>query len=276
MEMVQRITAAGADLSPASLDVTLLANETGDKLSKWLFESGQRTVTLAPETGSVRLQKIINKQIADDLETAVARLGQAGILHLKLYFMYGLPTEEVKDLEDTVKLVQLIQKIFLSKQKSRGRSGRISVSINPFVPKPHTPFANEPMASQKDLKMKRKFLTGRLQKISSVSVSGFSERLASLQCLLDRADENISKLLLELNGSWPPAFSLVKKFVPNYLELVTKRISDSMTMPADTVDVGVDKSLLERERKNAKEAVISEPCVSDSCSLCAGCSGIMP
>jgi hypothetical protein len=119
--LVRDLCAAGADLSPASLDATVLASPAGEPLLKQLAASGQRTVTLAVESGSERLRRVINKPLLDEeIECAVKRLGESGILHLKVYLMYGLPTEQPDDMEQTVELIGNLRAWLLTSQRKRG------------------------------------------------------------------------------------------------------------------------------------------------------------
>jgi len=138
-ELLDLLSAKGMDLSPASLDAAVLASRRGEKLVAQLAGAGQRTLTLAPECGGQKLRRQIGKTLTDDdLECAVSRLAEAGILHLKLYFMYGLPGEQPDDVEQIVKLAARARKWMYGPQRRRGRAGRLVISANPFVPKPHT------------------------------------------------------------------------------------------------------------------------------------------
>jgi radical SAM superfamily enzyme YgiQ (UPF0313 family) len=221
LEMVEGLAESGADFSPASLGSAALAGPAGERLLGHLKKSRQRTVTLAPETGSRRLQKIIGKPLVEDaFEQAVSGLGEAGIVHLKLYFLYGLPGEEEADLRDSIDLVARARKWLLGAQRSRGRTGRLAVSINPFVPKPHTPLNNEAMPRLAELRRRRKFLSDGLRRLGGVSVSGLSPRAAVWQCLLDRGDSKLCDLLERVDGRWPPPSGLVTEVIPDWREVV--------------------------------------------------------
>jgi radical SAM superfamily enzyme YgiQ (UPF0313 family) len=230
LEMVEGLAGSGADFSPASLGVGVLAGPAGERLLAHLKKSKQRTVTLAPETGSKRLQKAIGKPLVEDafeealvedaFEEAVSGLGRAGILHLKLYFLYGLPGEGEADLQDSIDLVARARKWLLRAQRSQGRTGRLAVSINPFVPKPHTPLAHESMPPLAELKRKRKILAEGLRRLGGVTVSGLSPRAAVWQCLLDRGDQSLGELLDRTDGRWPPPPGLVDEVIPNWRGLV--------------------------------------------------------
>jgi radical SAM superfamily enzyme YgiQ (UPF0313 family) len=161
--------------------------------------------------------------VEDAFEQAVRGLGEAGIVHLKLYFLYGLPRETEDDLQDSIDLVARARKWLLAAQRSRGRTGRLAVSINPFVPKPHTPLAREAIPKLAELRKKRKVLSEGLRRLGGVSVSGLSPRAAIWQCLLDRGDQKLCDLLEQADGRWPPPSGLVTEVIPSWRELVHGR-----------------------------------------------------
>lgn len=223
-EIIAGLEEFSADLSPASLDARLLAAGRGRRLLRHLAASRQRTVTLAPESGSERLRRHLNKHISDEvLEGAVRRLVEAGVLHLKLYLMYGLPGENDGDLQDAVRLARRVRAWMDDVQRPRGRAGRLQVSANPFVPKPATPWGDQPMPALVELRRRFRFLRDRLAGLGGVDVSGLSPRLAVLQCLLDRAGPELAPLLGACRGKWPPPAGLLDQLAPGWQRLVHQR-----------------------------------------------------
>ena len=102
-----------------------------------LADSGQKTITIAPETGSERLRRVINKGISEEhLQNAATLSAKSGIQHMRLYIMIGLPTETDEDIEAIVGLAERTQ----AHMEKVGCKGRLTLSINPFIPKPFTPF----------------------------------------------------------------------------------------------------------------------------------------
>lgn len=185
---------------------SLRADSLASNLLQTLFSSGQKSVTLAPEAGSERLRTFINKGLSEnDILGAVNQIAAIGFLNFKLYFMLGLPSEESGDVQAIIELCLKIKEIVLKHARSRGKMGRIVLSISSFVPKPHTPFQWLPMEREKNLKDKLKFIKKSLAKEGNIKVLGESPRQAFIQGLLSRGDRRMGKLLLEvykLNGNW--------------------------------------------------------------------------
>jgi radical SAM superfamily enzyme YgiQ (UPF0313 family) len=274
VELVERFASQGADFSPASLDANVLAGPSGETLLGQLNRSGQRTITMAVESGSERMRRMINKPLTPDkLQCAVKRLGQAGILNLKLYLMYGLPTETEDDLEQTVILVKQVQEWLLSAQKQHGRAGRLTISANPFVPKPHTPLGREAMPTVSKLKNMRNFLERNISKIGGVAFSGFSPRLAVLQCMLNRSGEEVAQLLELAKGHWPPPGALVKQQIPNLNEIVHADWPIERSSSWDMVDVGFSAEYEKAEHEKALLGDTTPICSPDRCDQCGACQG---
>ncbi len=273
--MVQMLSAHGADLTPASLDPMVLGSSVGQSLLQALEHGHQRSITIAPEAGSSRLRKLINKPFEDHvLLDAVDRLGRSGVIHLKLYLMYGLPTEQEQDLADMISLVGQVRKAMLGAHRQRGGTGRISVSLNPFIPKPHTPFRNEYMPTLGELKKRRELLFAGLRKLGGIKVSGISPRRALFQCLLDRLDESAADMLSHCKGSWPPASGLLRRSFPHWEQLVNGSLQTQHDHPDPMVDVGVSDWLLQRERDRAYAERTTAACCAQRCPGCAACSGL--
>ncbi len=166
--------------------------------------------TFAPEAGSERLRRVINKQVTEEdlLKTVEATLS-AGWDKLKLYFMIGLPTETEEDLEEIVKL---IRKVFtIGKQY---KLSRISVAFSSFVPKPHTPFQWEGQDSMVQLKEKQNFLfknlkTGKEQK--KIFINFHKREQSFIEAVFARGDRRLGDVLLKA-GTGLPFRQLVRLF----------------------------------------------------------------
>ena len=140
--ILTELAAMGYSISPASLRL----DDLTPTIVRLLRESGERTLTIAPETGSDRLRRVINKTVTNDeiLEKADLIFGE-GIENLKLYYMIGLPTETDEDLVAMRDLTVQLRDIMMRHAKGRGQIGRIVGSVNPLVPKPGTSYQWLPM-----------------------------------------------------------------------------------------------------------------------------------
>src|SRR6185503_2313551 len=140
---------AGGRASPSSLKADLIT----PALARALGASGNRSVTVAPEAGSERMRRVINKNLTEaEILRAAEWLVGGGVDALKLYLMVGLPTETDADVDAIVQLVDRVRGRLVA--NGRRRVGRIQVSINGFVPKPWTPFQWEGMEALPALKTK--------------------------------------------------------------------------------------------------------------------------
>ncbi|HEX9290264.1 MAG TPA: radical SAM protein [Anaeromyxobacteraceae bacterium] len=256
----------GGTFSPSSLRVDAITPE----LTRRMAAGGERSITIAPEAGTERLRRVINKDFPDDLVVAAAEHALAqGMQHVKMYFMCGLPTETDEDVLGMARLaVRIREEVMKRYAKERGRMGRISLSVNPFVPKPWTPFQWVPMHDEGCLKEKRRLLEKELRP-RGIDVDFFSPREAYLQTLLSRGDRR-SADLLELAhretkgdlrralGAWPhdPAF------------FVTREVGVDETLPWDFLDQGVTKAFLARELRRGVGAKITPKCALDTCRAC--------
>lgn len=141
-ELVTYIRSKDMRYSCASLRADSLTQAVVDGLA----DSGQKTITIAPETGSERLRRVINKGISEEhLQNAATLSAKSGIQHMRLYIMIGLPTETDEDIEAIVGLAERTQ----AHMAEVGCKGRLTLSINPFIPKPFTPFQWMAMDNQK-------------------------------------------------------------------------------------------------------------------------------
>jgi radical SAM superfamily enzyme YgiQ (UPF0313 family) len=117
---------------------------------------------------------------------------------LKLYFIIGLPGETDADLDEMVHLIKKIRERVIERGRANKRLGEISVSVNPFIPKPFTPFQWFGMEPLHSLESKVKLLENRLRRLSNVKLKVESLRESYLQALLSRGDRRLSPLLVEM------------------------------------------------------------------------------
>ncbi|MGH9321853.1 MAG: radical SAM protein, partial [Vicinamibacteria bacterium] len=164
-----------------------------------LSASGERTLAVAPEVGTDRLRFAIHKRIGNEeiLEKTDLILSR-GIENLKLYLMVGLPTETDDDLDGMIALVDRIRGILLDHGRARGRLGRIIPSVNPFIPKPGTPFQWHPMEKTAELTRKMRRLERAFARMPNVDAHFKSPRQEKLQALLSVGDRRLAPVLLRM------------------------------------------------------------------------------
>jgi radical SAM superfamily enzyme YgiQ (UPF0313 family) len=189
----------GYSISPASLRL----DDLTPTIVSLLKDSGERTLTIAPETGSDRLRRVINKTITNEEILDKAELiFSSGIESLKLYYMIGLPTEEDADLVAIRDLTMQLHGIMLKHARERGRIGRIVASVNPLVPKPGTAYQWLPMAQADLIERKMKRMRALVAGIDNVYFNIKSERHSYYQALLSLGDRRIAPAIeqAEANG----------------------------------------------------------------------------
>lgn len=260
---------AGGSLSFSSLRADTITTE----IISTLCAGGHHAVAIAPEAGSERLRRVINKNLTEEqILNAVELLTEQGILHLKLYFMIGLPTETPADLEAIVDVVKRIKHHVLQKSRGLKRMGTITLSIHSFVPKPFTPFQWVAFAGVRELKERAQRIRKALQRVPNVRVHFDLPKWAYVQALLARGDRRVSLLLekVALEGlSWTQAMRSVP-FNPDFF-VMRERGPDEI-FPWEVVDVGVRREYLWEEYRRAFSEQMTSACEVDrNCRRCGAC-----
>lgn len=198
-KLCKYIVEKGGKASVSSLRIDKINPDMLDAL----ISSGHKTISLAPEGGSQRMRDIMRKNLTErQILEACEMLTSRDILNLKLYFIIGLPGETDNDLEELILLVEKIRERVIERGRANKRLGEITVSVNPFIPKPFTPFQWFGMEILPLLELKVKHLESRLRRLSNVKLKIESLRESYLQALLSRGDRRLSPLLIEMaNGS---------------------------------------------------------------------------
>jgi radical SAM family uncharacterized protein len=253
---------------------SLRADALDGPLVEALAKSRTKTATVAPDAGSERMRRVINKGVTEDQVLAAAEtLVGAGIPNLKLYFMVGLPTETEDDVAAIVDLVKRVKHRFLTASRGTGRMGDITVSVSSFVPKAFTPFQWAAMDEVKTLKGKIKVIQTGLRKTANVRVHADIPRWAYLQGLIARGDRRVADILLlghAHGGNWPQTFK-ASPVNPHFF-VHRERLPDEI-FPWNIIDQGIDKAYLLKEYRRALMAKPSAPCPADPsrCSICGVC-----
>ena len=249
---------------------SLRADALTDELIATLQRSGVKTATIAPEAGSERMRAIINKKISEaELVSAADRLVKAGIINLKLYYMIGLPFETDEDVAAIVSLSQKIREAFLSASRKKQKIGTITLSINPFIPKPATPFQWAPMARIGLLKQRLKIVREGLKRVPNIQLNWESFRMARINALLSRGGRQTADILEDAaKNGWSRAM----KNAEAYCEAVvhTERKQDE-PFPWEIVDTCVKRQFLWNEYQRSKTGKISPDCPMIDCRDCGTC-----
>ncbi len=237
-----------------------------------LKKSNVRTATIAPEVGSERMRRVINKGITEtDVLTAATALVENGIPNLKLYFMIGLPGETETDIDAIIGLVKQIKHRFLASSRARKHIGTITVSLNSFVPKPATPFQWAAMDEVGILKRKIKKIKHELRKVANLRINSDIPRWAYLQAMFSRGDRKVADLLFRAHankGNW--AQTLKAAPVNSDFYVLRERDPDEK-LPWDFIDHGIKKSYLLKEWQRAKQALTTPGCQVETCRICGVC-----
>ncbi|MBW2339476.1 MAG: radical SAM protein [Deltaproteobacteria bacterium] len=259
----------GGDFSISSLR----ANSLTAGLIENLKRSSQKTLTIAPETGSERLRRVINKKLTNrEIIDAIVLVGKTGFFHIKLYFMIGLPTERQEDTKAIVTLVKEIRHHLIKESRGRKRIGRIRLSISCFVPKPFTPFQWFPIDDVDSLKEKQKFLRRTLVSEGGIGVSVDVPKWAYVQTLLSMGDRRVGQMLLATHrngGNWKQTFRS-SDINPDFFVYRPKDLNE--TLPWDFIDHGIKKSFLQEEYNLALQEKESSSCDVGTCTRCGVCT----
>ena len=190
-ELVAILVARGLRVSLSSVR----ADSVSAELMELIAGSGTRTVTIAPEAGTARLRRVINKELDEQKLMEIAEVArQSGIASLKLYFMIGLPEETQEDIEAIVALVGAIRSTFVSGKKAR----QVVVSVSPFVPKAFTPFQWCRMMERGSLDGRMRILTKGFSKMKGVKFGAQSIRGSILEGALSRGDWRVAQALYKM------------------------------------------------------------------------------
>ncbi|MCX5718536.1 MAG: radical SAM protein [Nitrospirae bacterium] len=227
----------GVDFSITSLRATIKSAELVS------FMKGHKSVSIAPEAGTERLRKVINKRITEeDILQTSEYLFSEGIETLRLYFMVGLPTETIEDVEGIVDLVKKIKNV--------APKGRITVSISTFVPKPFTPFQWHPMEKPSEVKERLRMIKKNLLPIRGINVFHDVLKYAYMQGFFSMGDRRVSKAIEEMQrmNDWRKAAESAGLNKDFYL-FRKKELNE--ILPWDFIDSGISKEKLWAEYQEA-------------------------
>jgi radical SAM superfamily enzyme YgiQ (UPF0313 family) len=246
--LLQGLLELGYSISPASLRL----DDLTEPIVRLLQASGERSITIAPETGSDRLRRVINKTVTNDEILAAADvIFASGIQNLKLYYMIGLPTETDDDLDAIRDLTVQMRDVMVKHARPRGHIGRIVGSVNPLIPKPGTAYQWIPMEDPALTDRKARRLRQLLAGIDNVYFTIKSERHSYYQALLSLGDRRVAETIeaAERNGGqWRAAAAETGLDADFYI--FRDRSGDAI-LPWDIIDGGMKTAFFQSEYEKA-------------------------
>lgn len=266
----------GISISLPSLRINAFDVELADEIAT-VRKTG---FTFAPEAGTERLRRVINKVVDEErLIQTIESVLQRGWRTLKFYFMCGLPTETDEDLEGIIKIAQ--RAIELGKRYCRG-SFQLNISLSPFVPKPQTPFQWHGQASLEELERKYSFVESKLDK-RYVSFKRHNVYQSVIEGVLSRADRRVGKAIHRAwqlgckfdnwdehfrYDLWQQAFRETGIHPAFYAH--RERGKDEI-LPWDHIEASLGKDFLWKEKVKAEEEAVTPDCSTGKCAGCSVC-----
>ena len=259
---------------------SLRVDNFSDELMEELKKVRRSGLTFAPEAGTQRLRDAINKNVTEEevLRTALKAF-DGGWTSVKLYFMMGLPTETMEDIEGIADLAQkVVDTFYRNPNKEKGKGVQVNISVASFVPKPFTPFQWEPQDKGELLVEKQKHLLSSV-KSRKISVSYHQSETSVLEGVFARGDRRLSKVIYKAwqkgckfdawdeffdYSKWAEAFrecNLTTDFYTNRKREYTE------ILPWEIMDYGIRKEFLIDENKKAHESITTPQC-RIKCSAC--------
>lgn len=241
---------------------SLRADMIDSELLGLLKNSGYSTVTFAPEAGSERLRRVINKDITDQRIIETAKLiKEQGIKKIKLYFMLGLPTETDEDALSVARLA-------IEVKRALG-GGRVSISVTPFVPKPVTPFQWMALEREETIERRYSIIKNELRKEGGIEINTFSPKETLLQAYLSKGDRRAGEFVIF--GARQGRKKALKKFSAEIFESVYRVRTEDELLPWDVIDHGIKKEYLWKEYQKGLQGRITPPCDVGRCFRCGVC-----
>ena len=263
------------NLSVPSLRADNFSRELMEKLQT-VRKSG---LTFAPEAGTQRLRDVINKNLTEDeILNTCSQAFEGGWNNVKLYFMLGLPTETDEDVLGIADLVYKVIQAWKEHATNKKRGLRVHVATAYFVPKPHTPFQWEQQITPDEYLRRCRLLKSHFYS-KSIEYNYHAPDLSRLEAVFARGDRRLGPVIEEAvkNGArldgWDEYFNYSCWFdALNTCGIdadfyTTRGFGENEVLPWDTIDVGINKKFLLRERKRAYESKVTPDCREG----CAGC-----
>ncbi len=266
---------------------SLRADRISSQLITLLADSGLKSVAIAPDGASERLRRIINKGLSEaDLLDAATRLVKAGIVHLKLYVMIGLPMETHEDFNELARMLGRMRELLLPVARKQGRMVEITLSVNSFVPKPWTPFqylsfggldrntaldVKNSSAALLALKQKIRYLRQMVNKLPNVRLKVDRPERVLEQAVFSQGDRRLAGVLLDMGiGRYSFKQAMKAHGLTSWEYAVRPREADEL-MCWQVLDHGIRKGYLYRELERAFRLQATSPCDTGRCRRCGIC-----
>lgn len=279
--LIDEFKGKGVNISLPSLRIDSFALDVMSKVQ----DVRKSSLTFAPEAGSQRMRNVINKGLTEDVILHGASLAfHGGWNRVKLYFMLGLPGEEVEDMEGIADLSEKIAELYYAEIPKEERHGKVSIvaSTSFFVPKPFTPFQWASMNNKEQFLSKARIVNTKMKSLlnhKSIRYNWHEADVSVLEGLLARGDRKISKVIYDaykggaLYDSWSDSFDnniWEKAIADNNVDMdfyISRERDLDEILPWDFIDIGVTKQFLKKEWERAKQELVTPNCRTK----CAGC-----
>lgn len=237
-------------------------------------------LTFAPEAGTQRMRDVINKNVTEqDVLNSCAIAFEGGYTSVKLYFMLGLPTETMEDIEGIMQLAQkIVDSYYKAENRQKGKSPSVTVSVSTFVPKPFTPFQYEPQDTLEQIREKQKHLVASVSS-KKINVKYHESKASVLEGVFARGDRRLGKVMLKAYEKGCYMDSWDECFFPNRWEeafkecgldmafYANRRRSFDEILPWSHMDYMISERFLQEENRRAHAAETTKNCREK----CAGC-----
>ncbi len=259
-ELLNYIHAIGLKASMSSMRADSLAILDINNLE---MSTDQFSAAIAPEAGTYRLRRVLNKQLSDEqILNAAAFLGEHNVNILKLYFLIGIPGETNDDIKAIASLALRIKKAL------KGGKCRVSISVNPLIPKPFTPFQWLGVIKQNEARDKINIIKKSL-KSSGIRLEW--EKHYLLQAIISRGDRRLSEFIVHLSNTDKSITHAIKESGIDIEYYALREREHDEVLPWDFMDYGFKKDFLLNEYRLGMKGVITPPCKPGTCTLCGIC-----
>ena len=279
--LIDEFDGKGVNVSLPSLRIDAFSLDVMSKVQ----DVKKSSLTFAPEAGSQRLRNVINKGLTEEnILNGSAEAFKGGWNRVKLYFMLGLPTETVEDMQGIAELSEKVAEVYYDTVPKEQRHGKVQVTASTsfFVPKPFTPFQWAPMCTKEQFLERASIVNHRMKEMlnkKSLRYNWHEADVTVLEGVLARGDRKVAAVIEEayrqgaIYDSWSEYFNndiWMKAFATCGVDIdfyTTRERSLDEVFPWDFIDAGVTKDFLKREWANAQAETVTPNCRM----RCSGC-----